>query len=434
MGLFQRGWRIVWRGGAIAIVALLVCEGFLRIRNFQPQNLASVGFSATVIDRWTDWSMTPNVRINEYTVTNSFGLHEDREVTLLKPTGMRRVAVVGSSVVWGIGEPLENTIPRHTEKILGQVGCKAEVLNFAGMGYNLLNASALVQTKVHQFKPDAIVVVMDLQMAVPRWPAPNPIAEEKALVRRLGYWEGFKKRASEYSVVLTAFDDVSFAQSLLAGKLPFPVQPKATSVNPKAPIAKDDWQLSTLAQPTLTRLVKWADNFKARESATPLSMRVANTVVASSTESNPEEDYTTKRQRELSSIISGMSSFANSMGIPLYFTTPYGPYFRFKPDEIPKFSLNMLTEASKIYGGMDKALPKEAALVARTISETSKKYASRVIDMAALSMAAEMSSGDFSADGIHFAAKGYRHVGEIVAQRLIADGLCGERGLQPLAR
>lgn len=426
--------RYFLEGAAIALVALLVCEIFLRMRNFQPQNLAAIGFAATIIDRWTDWSMTPNVRINEYTVTNSFGLHEDREVTLLKPAGIRRVAVVGSSVVWGIGESLENTLPRQTEKILRQAGCKAEALNFAGIGYTLLNASALVQTKVHQFNPDAIVVVMDLQMAAPSWPELTPIADEKALVRRLSYLEGLYKGASEYSVVLTAFDDISFAQSLLAGKLPFPVKPKATSEIPKASIAKNDWEFSTLAKPILVWLVKWADTFKAKESTAPISMRAVNTAMPNRTESNPVYDYTSKRQRELSSIISSMSSFANSMGIPLYFTTPYGPYFRFKPDEIHQFSLYMLTEASTVYGGMDKALPKEAALVARTISETSKRYASRVIDMAALSMAAEMSSGDFSADGIHYTPKGYRHVGEIVAQRLIADGLCGERGLQPLAR
>src|SRR5204862_1380409 len=116
------------------------------------------------------------------------------------------------SVTWGLGEPLENTIPRSAERELNVAGCAAEVLNFAGQGYNILNASAYVQTKLHQFHPDAVVVMMDLQMSFPQFPRPNPISDERAAIRQLGFFEGLFKRATEYSVVLTMLDNTSIAR------------------------------------------------------------------------------------------------------------------------------------------------------------------------------------------------------------------------------
>ena len=35
-----------------------------------------------------------------------------------------------------------------------------------------------------------------------------------------------------------------------------------------------------------------------------------------------------------------------------------------------------------------------------------------------------MATGDFSTDGIHFSAQGYRNVGALIADRLMKDGLC----------
>jgi len=218
--------RLAWRALALFLAALVVLEVALRARGLEPQNLYQVGFSATVIDRWTEWAMRPDVHLNEYLVTNAYGLHEDREVNLQKMPGVPRVAVIGSSVTWGWHEPLENTIPRSAQRTLEKAGCAAEVLNFGNQGFNILNASAYLQAKVHQFDPDAVVVIMDLQMGIPRFPRPNPLADEQAVVRRLGLREKLWKRATEYSVVLRALDDITWSRSLFAGRLPFPVEPK----------------------------------------------------------------------------------------------------------------------------------------------------------------------------------------------------------------
>jgi len=74
--------RVAWRALVLLLAVGLVAEVALRAKGLQPQNLYRVGFSAVVIDRWTEWAMRPGVRLNEYAVTNAYGLHEDREINL----------------------------------------------------------------------------------------------------------------------------------------------------------------------------------------------------------------------------------------------------------------------------------------------------------------------------------------------------------------
>src|SRR5258706_7162849 len=109
----------------MALVLLGLAEIALRAIGEKPQDLAVAGLSATIADGWTDWPMRPEAHAREYVVTNAYGMHEDREVTLAKPAGVRRIAMVGSSVTWGPGLPLEDTIPRSAERELKKAGCNA---------------------------------------------------------------------------------------------------------------------------------------------------------------------------------------------------------------------------------------------------------------------------------------------------------------------
>jgi hypothetical protein len=408
----------------ILLAFILVAEIALRARGIEPQDLYRRNFTATVPDRWTEWAMRPNVRVNEYAVTNAFGLHEDREVTLKKPPGVRRVAVVGSSVVWGLGENLEDTIPRSVERELHQAGCRAEVLNFASHGFNILNVASYVQTKIHQFEPDAVVVVMDLQMAVPNFPAPNPLDPEATAIQRLGFFEALFKRLTEYSAFFTALDDVKIPRAIFTTWLPFPVEVK----NP----TKEGSVTAVTEDPTRARFLKWSRErleaslklLRGKASRDGITMKSAPAVPNGAGEPLSSEAYEQRRRRELAGVVASVSAFSREMGFPIYFVTPYGPYWHASDEEFRKFSLGMLAKAAPLYGGLPNAARREAELATTAISGAASKEGARVIDMLPRSREATPASGDFSSDGIHFSKQGYRKMGAIIAGRLLKDGLC----------
>ena len=98
-------------------------------------------------------------------------MHAPRSYALARPPETLRVAVLGSSVVYGMAMGFADTIPAVVERELQAAGHRAEVLNFGTHGFTIVNLSALLQAYVHQFQPDVVVVVVDLQVGLPHWPA-----------------------------------------------------------------------------------------------------------------------------------------------------------------------------------------------------------------------------------------------------------------------
>ncbi|MBC8022393.1 MAG: hypothetical protein H7Y14_04700 [Burkholderiales bacterium] len=406
------------------VVVGLAAEIALRAAGQQPQEIARVGFVATVPDGYTEWSMRPSVRLNEYSLTNGIGLHEDREVTLARPAGMKRVAVVGSSVVWAIGEGIENTIPRSMERELVAAGCKVQVLNFGAHGYNIVHASAYVQTKVQQFRPDAVVVVMDAQMSYPQFPSVGPRADPRP-IRQLGWAEGMLKRASEYSAVLTWLDDTPRARGQLASMVRLPLASKMPPKPPAAP-AVQPWQPLRLAARAVEHWSKdLADRMsllRAKNPTPPPAMRAA--VRAEPEALRSVESYQAERARDLAALVASLSAFSKESGIDLYFTTPYAPYFHATPAEISKFSLSAATQVADLYGSAEAAVRRDVELASKVIASTARAHGARAIDFLPLTRSATMAEGYFSTDGIHYTPQGYRHVGSLIAARLLQDGFC----------
>jgi hypothetical protein len=135
-------------------------------------------------------------------------------------------------------------------------------------------------------------------------------------------------------------------------------------------------------------------------------------------------DYEARREKELGGVVAAASAFAREMRFPLYFVTPYGPYFGATPQELSKFSLNMLAPAVRVYGALDAAARREAELSSSVVANTAAREGARVIDMLPLTRRATMAWGDFSTDGVHLSVEGNRHVGGLIAKRLLDDGLC----------
>ena len=107
-------------------------------------------------------------------LTNAFGMH-DGPISLEKPQGTTRIAVLGSSMDMGWGVPyqetyinkLEQWLDRHAERNHLSPPRRFEVLNFAVAAYSPMQRLEVLRRKVMAFKPDLVVysaTTLDLRL------------------------------------------------------------------------------------------------------------------------------------------------------------------------------------------------------------------------------------------------------------------------------
>ena len=139
-------------------------------------------------------SDTPDF-VTTYPFINEHG-QRDRSRSLEKPPGVRRVLVLGDSVVEGSGvRDLQDTIPGQLASLLGD---DVEVLNFGVSGYCTLAEVELLEERGLAFSPDVVVVVfvendfdnfntllMDLAVSQPARPWERWLFLNSDLVRTL---------------------------------------------------------------------------------------------------------------------------------------------------------------------------------------------------------------------------------------------------------
>ena len=82
-----------------------------------------------------------------------------------KPSGRRRVAVLGDSIAFGYWVEDEDAFPRQLERLLGgdgSPGTPVDVLNFGVPGYNLEQETEVLRSSALDFAPDAVVLALCL--------------------------------------------------------------------------------------------------------------------------------------------------------------------------------------------------------------------------------------------------------------------------------
>jgi hypothetical protein len=97
-------------------------------------------------------------------VTNSFGMHDD-PVTIEKPAGTFRIAVLGASMDMGWGVKYQDTYINRLQEWLGVQAARQvrspprrfEVLNFAVAAYSPLQRLETLRRKVLAFHPDLVI-------------------------------------------------------------------------------------------------------------------------------------------------------------------------------------------------------------------------------------------------------------------------------------
>ena len=384
---------------ALAVVAVLAVlagalELGLRAAGAGPR--APAGLSRVVPDAWTGFRPRPGVSGDEAAVTNDLGMRAPRSYALARPPDALRVAVLGSSVVFGMGTPLADTIPAVVERELQAAGHRAEALNFGAHAYTIVNVSALLQAYVHQFQPDVVVVVVDLQVGFPAWPAVRPVeASPDERIEKLGGWEALLKRGSGRSALVALFDDPRAARRWVRRATGLPLRPP-----PRPP--PRPWP-----EPGSPRPVPAAPSADRPAASSPADVRA----------------YEEKRERDLAAPMAAMAAFAAERSIGLYFVTPYGPYFDVTDDELAGMSVHgFLEEGTRVHGSTKAALGAEVELITRVARRVATGGSARVIDMLEASRRSSLrTSPDFTDDGVHLSPAGNEALGRLIAARVARD-------------
>jgi hypothetical protein len=380
--------------GVAAVLAVLAGAAEVALRAAGVRPGAAAELSNVVPDGWTGFRLRPGVSGEEPFVTNDLGLHAPRSYSLARPPGTVRVAVLGSSVVYGLNLAFADTIPAAIQRELQAAGQRAEVLNFGTHAFSIVNVSALMQAYVHQFRPDVVVTVVDLQVGLARWPDVRPAETAKDDgIERLGWRDALVKRGAGKSVLLTLLDDPRPARRWIRRASGLPLLPRPRRPSPRPPAAR----------PAVTRLAA---------SESPASR-------------SPESvhSYEERRERELAAPMAAMAAFCAEHSIPLYFVTPYGPYFDLTEDELARMSVHhFIEEAVRVHGDERAALAAEVELIARAVHRGAARGSAHVIDMVAPSRGASLrTSSDFSGDGVHLSASGNAALGKLIAARISRD-------------
>jgi len=384
-----------------AVLGVVAGASELALRAAGAGPRVAAGLSEIVPDRWTGFRLRPGIAGPEAWATNELGMHAPRPYSLEPPPVSLRVAVLGSSVVYGMNLPFADTIPAATQRELLLAGQQAEVLNFGTQRFTIVHLSAQLQVYVHQFRPDVVVVVLDLQAGNVRWPDVRPQAEEED-IEKLGFWEGLLKRGAERSALLAVFDDprqarrwVRRATGLRLRPRPRPSpRPSATAPSPADPATA---RTSPAASPS------------------PGGRKVSS--------AEERRAYVERRERDLAAPMAAMAAFCAERSIDLYFVTPYGPYFDLTGDELEAMSVHhFLEEGARIHGGEREALGAEVELITRVAHRVAETGHARVIDMLEASRRASLrNSPDFTEDGVHLSPVGNAALAKRIAERIVED-------------
>lgn len=386
--------QFLWWAFLFVTATGLLVEVAARLLRQKPQMIVET-LSATVPDPYAGWQLRPSVQTGpEWIITNSRGLHDLREIPL-KPDGKHlRVAVQGSSVVYGPGTNLKDTLSVQLERALTERGMSAEVLNFGVHGYNLLNVLGQAAAYTVQYEPRAVVLMLDLQVSYPAEPSPAPaMTLENSTVKQLSTLEGWLKRGSQHSVVLTWVDSPSKLRQALAVS-PLPLKSSGERVSGARDLA---------TPPTPHEAVR----LRSSAARAPADVSPASPPGA------------VGRSRRLRSILAAIVTTYREAGIAVVLVPPFGPYYAETDSNLAGFSLAMIANHQQEYGSFRLALEGELARITSDIQEVGSRYDAVVLNLDDVNRRMTLATSDhISSDGIHPTPSGYQFLAGRIADSL----------------
>lgn len=130
------------------------------------------------LDGYLGWRMLPNQHnFDRFLVVpediNRYGFR-GRDWSLEKPKGVKRVAVLGSSMTYGSSVPFEKIYTTVAEGILRERGVAVEILNCAVQNYKVEQCRRNYLTHVARLGPDVVVQAFADQDVKPMDPPRSP--------------------------------------------------------------------------------------------------------------------------------------------------------------------------------------------------------------------------------------------------------------------
>ena len=158
---------LVWQ-----LIALLVVEMVLACAGLGEEELFAID-KELGMTHMTDKSVTWRKEGYARSYLNWDGLRES-DVTLAKPPGTYRIALLGDSMVEGLQVPLEETFGQRLQKDLSQkLGRPVQVINFGTSGYSTVQEALLMKRKVFRYSPDMVLLGYDARDMFENWATPD---------------------------------------------------------------------------------------------------------------------------------------------------------------------------------------------------------------------------------------------------------------------
>lgn len=174
--------RLVFRFVTVAVailIAVALAEGLVRIyvlsRGWTP-NCYAGSVQLLVPEETNGYELASSFRLRSgiYAIsTNRYGLRGP-EISMRKPPGTTRIAILGGSSVFGYLVSDSETAARRLEQHLRVAGAEVEVLNAGVPGYNLFQTTHRFRNLISRFEVDLVVLYLgwnDLTYVVSDTPA-----------------------------------------------------------------------------------------------------------------------------------------------------------------------------------------------------------------------------------------------------------------------
>jgi len=125
---------------------------------------------------YIQYEMRPNVRIEHagaLFVSNQWG-QRDKDYTKSRPAGVRRLALVGSSIGVGSGVLMEKNYESLLEDRLNAAPVcpgapRIEIINFSVPGYQITQLLDVAVEKAPTFEPNVVLLEINVLIAFPNW-------------------------------------------------------------------------------------------------------------------------------------------------------------------------------------------------------------------------------------------------------------------------
>lgn len=155
------------------IVALVFVEFILYTASLGEEEIfrldREVGFTHIPSKRITWRQEGPGVR----SYFDSDGMREPN-LTVAKPAGTYRIAILGDSMVEGLQVPIEETFGQKLSKDLSpQLGHPVQVLNFGNSGYSTAQEFLQLKNKVFKYNPDLVILGYSNRDIYENWSPPD---------------------------------------------------------------------------------------------------------------------------------------------------------------------------------------------------------------------------------------------------------------------